>query len=653
MIRPQLRSSLAICALLTAFTLSIQLGTPCLTTLTTRLPQAVALEAGVAAAEPQEKQRRKRRVVRKKKTFKEPQPDTTLPVGTPTPAFIDQAPANALKVNRTGTYGGTLVYAEQGEVDTFNPVEPKGATSQELRRLMFSSLVTYSNASWDWRPGLADSWSVSDDKKSWRFKLRQGVRWNDGMPLTLEDLAFSFTTCFDERYSSSIQDGFRDEEGRLPTVTTEGADTLVLTSHEIDSQMLTHVGQVMIIPKHKWAEHSANGTLLQQMTNAAPASDFVGTGPFVFQEYAAAQKVVLTRNPYYWKVDARGQRLPYLDRLVIVLVKDQNLRWQKFEAGEHHLVMDIPGDHYREAQALEKNNPKKYELHRLGVNLNTYWICWNLHPGQTDEGKPYVDPAKRYWFTNKTFRHAMNHAIDREGLVKSAMQGRGKAIWGAYNVGNKLWHSKTTKKYPFDIDKANALLDGLNWKRKPGDEYRTDDRGNLIEFSMNTNVDNVIRQQMGGLIKESLRKVGVKVNFHPLNFNLLVDKLQDSHEWDVILLGWGSGVPPDPANAKNITLSRSRLHAWHPQQKTPATEWEAKVDALSAKMDRELSYEKRKEYQDEIAALMSEECPIMYLVSPNAYSAAKKSVGNLWPSVLRPQLTWNVDEIYLKDGQGR
>ncbi|MEM7163965.1 MAG: ABC transporter substrate-binding protein [Planctomycetota bacterium] len=604
-----------------------------------------------ALADPQDKKPGKRRIVRKKQTFPEPKPDLTVPIGTPSPAFVGEAPASAMKLERTGTYGGTLVYAEQGEVDTFNPVEPKGATSQELRRLMFSSLVGYSNASWKWEPQLAESWSVSDDKKTWRFKIRQGVRWNDGQPLTIADVEFSFKTCFDDRYKSSIQDGFRDEKGRLPMVAVEGDDTLVLTTHDIDSQLLTHAGQVMIIPKHKWAEQSADGTILQEMTNACDPGDLVGTGPFIFQEYIPAQKAVFTRNPYYWKIDARGQRLPYLDRVVIVLVKDQNLRWQKFEAGEHHVVMDIPGDHYREAQALEKNNRDKYQLHRLGVNLNTYWICWNLHPGSNkDSGKPYVDPKKRYWFNNKKFRHAINHAIDRQGLVKSAMQGRGKAIWGAYNVGNKLWHSKTTKKYPYDLAKANAILDELGWRKNPDDDYRTDDQGNMIEFSLNTNVDNPIRQQMGGLIKEDLRKIGVKVNFQPENFNLLVDKLQDSHEWDVILLGWGAGVPPDPANAKNIVLSRGRLHAWHPQQVTPATEWEAEVDSLVAKMDRELEYKKRKEHQDRIAELMTEECPIMYLCSPNAYSMAKKSVGNVWPSVLRPQVTWNIDQLYLIDG---
>ena len=167
---------------------------------------------------------------------------------------------------------------------------------------------------------------------------------------------------------------------------------------------------------------------------------------------------------------------------------------------------------------------------------------------------------------------------------------------------------------------------------------------------LNTNAENNIRTLVGTLIQDDLRQAGIDITFKPIDFNGLVTRLQDSHDWDMTLLGWGSGVPPDPSNSKNITLSSGRLHVWYPGQAAPATPWEARVDQLSALLDRELDDAKRKAYSDEIQVLTAENTPIIYLVAPNSYALAKKEVGNLWPSVLRPSTTWNIAHLYLKTG---
>ena len=166
---------------------------------------------------------------------------------------------------------------------------------------------------------------------------------------------------------------------------------------------------------------------------------------------------------------------------------------------------------------------------------------------------------------------------------------------------------------------------------------------------MNTNVENNLRQQVGNLLSKNLISAGLDVNFKPIIFNDLVTSLRDSHKWDMILLGWGSGVPPDPANGKNITLSSGRLHAWYPQQPEPATEWEARVDELMAMMDEELDNKVRKKYYDEVQELIGQNIPMIYLIAANSYAAVQKDrLGNLWPSLLRPMLTWNIETIWKK-----
>jgi len=583
----------------------------------------------------------------------EPEPDMTLPLAHEgvTPPDKPDLPDSAIKhVNRTGIYGGTVVYAFLGEMESFNPVEPKGTTAQELRALPFNSLLAYNNGKWEVEPELATHWEVKDDQKTWTFHIRRGVRWNDGEPLTMKDVALSFDAIFDDRYQTSAKDGFRDTQGNLPTFTIdEAANTITLVSPSVDSQFLVHVGNVSIIPAHKWQESYEDGTLMQQMTNDMEPADLVGTGPFMLKQYVPAEKVEYVRNPYFWKEDARGNRLPYLDRVIIALVKDNNLKWQKFEAGEHDLFMTFPVDHFREADAMEKKGDTRFI--RLGVALRTTWFSWNLHPGQDpDTGEHYVDPDKLYWFSNLEFRRAMNHAIDRDGVVRAAFQGRGSPIWTSFTPGNRSWHNPDVRQYPYDPDKANTMLDALGWVDQDGDGVREDDKGNTIEFQLSTNVENNVRQQVGSLIQKYFGEVGVKVNFKPITFNDLVTSLRDSHAWETMILGWGSGVPPDPANGKNITTSSGRLHVWHPQQPEPATEWEARIDELMGMMDLEFDNAVRKTYNDEIQALVAENCPIYYLVADNSYALAKPGIGNLWPSLLRPEVSWNLDELYWKPG---
>ena len=338
---------------------------------------------------------------------------------------------------------------------------------------------------------------------------------------------------------------------------------------------------------------------------------------------------------------------------MIPLVKDQNLQVQKYLAGEHDLLNNLPADRYREVSDAAKQPGSNFEVLKLGVSLNTNWISFNLHPGGNEEtGKPFVAEHKKRWFHNLEFRKAVNHALDRGGMVKSAMEGRGQPIWASITRGNLNFYCKDVVRYPYDPEKSKQMLDALGWKDTDGDGIREDDTGQKISFDLNTNVENNIRQQMCNLIKNDLAQVGIEVNFKAVDFNSLITRLRDSHEWDMILLGWGSGVPADPANSKNINRSNGRLHVWYPQQPQPSPiPWERQVDEYIGQLDRELVHEKRKAINDKIQIAVSENIPIIYLVAANAYALSKNSIGNLWPSVLRPSTTWNIEELYRRGAE--
>jgi peptide/nickel transport system substrate-binding protein len=152
-------------------------------------------------------------------------------------------------------------------------------------------------------------------------------------------------------------------------------------------------------------------------------------------------------------------------------------------------------------------------------------------------------------------------------------------------------------------------------------------------------------------LKQDWAKVGVAVVSRPVNFNELVTQLEDGHRWDAILLGWGSGVPPDPLNGKNIILSSGRLHCWHPQQASPDQPWEAEVDAIVATMSGLFEEKERIPLWHKVLEIHAQQQPQMYLYAQNGYAVWKSRVKNVRCSILRPMATYNAEELWVEDGK--
>jgi peptide/nickel transport system substrate-binding protein len=244
----------------------------------------------------------------------------------------------------------------------------------------------------------------------------------------------------------------------------------------------------------------------------------------------------------------------------------------------------------------------------------------------------------------------MSHATNREALVKLFLEGRGEPIYSDTTRANKSWYSDVPK-FPYDVAKANALLDEMGLDKKDADGVRMDADGHRVSVELMTNVENNVRVNVIGKLKDFWAKVGVEVLLRPVSFNELSTQLDDVHRFDAILLGWGSGVPPDPLNGKNIALSSGRLHAWYPQQAKPANDWEKACDDILGKMDVEPDPAKRRPLWAEFLRIQAEEQPMIYLYAANTYAASKKRVGNERATLLRPETTWNIEELWLVDGK--
>ncbi len=191
-----------------------------------------------------------------------------------------------------------------------------------------------------------------------------------------------------------------------------------------------------------------------------------------------------------------------------------------------------------------------------------------------------VDPKKLKWFRDTKFRQAVSYAIDRDSIIKSIFSGRAIPAYGFETPGNKKWFDPNVRKYPHDLDKAIALLKEIGIEKRNGDDFVTDADGNKIEFVFNTNTGNGAREKAALLIADDLKNLGFHVIFQPVEFNTLITRIDDTYDYDCILMGLQPGTSADPSDGMNTLKSSGFTHQWFPREKTPSTDWEARMDQL-------------------------------------------------------------------------
>ena len=157
----------------------------------------------------------------------------------------------------------------------------------------------------------------------------------------------------------------------------------------------------------------------------------------------------------------------------------------------------------------------------------------------------------------------------------------------------------------------------------------------------NTNIENNSRMKAAVLIQSDLQKLGFKVILQPIEFNTLIHKIDDTHDYECVLMGLGGGGA-DPAFQANVIRSDGYTHQWFPREKTPSTDWEARIDFLMNAQNKTLDFNARKKNFDEVQRILAEHQPMIFTVTPNYYAAARSDIGNLRPTSLTfYRVTWN------------
>jgi peptide/nickel transport system substrate-binding protein len=538
----------------------------------------------------------------------------------------------------SGQPGGRLIVALRSEPKTLNPVIAADGPSREVIGLMTADLIHINRASHESEPALARSWDVSADGRQYTIHLRRGIRFSDGMPFDADDVIFTFQVLLDER-SRAPQRDLLVIAGKPLEATKLDAHTVRFTLAEPYAAAERLFDSIAMLPQHQLQSAYEKGQLPQAWTLASTPSDVAGLGPFRLKQYVAGERLVLERNPHYWKVDRRDNRLPYLSEVVFSVAPNEDTQVLRFTAGESHVINRISAENF--AVLRRDQQQKQVQLYDLGPGLEYNFVLFNQNDLTSKNLSAIVE--RQRWFQEKRFRQAVSLAIDREAIVRLAYQGRATPLWGNVSPGNRRWVNAAIPHPPRSLEGAMSLL------RDAGFTFRGrslfDGSGRPVEFSLIVSSSSSQRLKMATLVQADLAELGMRVHVVPLEFRALVDRVFQTFNYEASLFGLLGG-DADPNSEINVWMSRGTSHLWSLGQREPAASWEAEIDQLMQQQMITPDYRRRKTLYDRVQAIVAENLPLVFLASPHALVAARREVGNFRPAVLDPQTLWNVEELF-------
>jgi peptide/nickel transport system substrate-binding protein len=602
-------------------------------------------------------------------------------------AVLDTQFEGVLDIDRSqgwqiGRSGGRFVLTRPGsDPRTFNGAVAAETSSTEVTDMLASTPVRRNQHTLEWEPALAESWTISEDEKTITYRLRPNLQWSDGNDLTAKDFVFTANQIIkrEDVGSNSRSSQFQAlDDGTERPLVWEYIDerTYSVTFHSVTAGILTF-SALEPYPMHIFAdvigwdeeEHGldyeyelgtdeeGNSVLTEIKPEGVDYSavtsfwgvdtdvtEIVSSGPWVIEEYVPAQRVVFAPNPNYWETDANGQQLPYLDEMVYVYVPDQDTELQRFIAGESD-GYGVRGEDY--AVLVDRQEELGFRIYNVGPSTSTNFITFNQNPieGAEDAG---IEPPQLTWLSNKTFRQAMAHLVDRDTYINNIAFGFGYPQYSFIpRFSPYYWDGADDAAFEYDPNTAAEMLDSIDYIDRDGDGWREDPDGNKISLTLSTNSGVSAREGMIELFSQEARNVGIEITPNPIDFNALVGQLVASYDWEMILIGLTGSV--DPISGQNVYPSSGNLHMIEPSQESPRRDWERRVDEAWVMANNTTDEEQRKEGFQIIQEIWIEEVPWVYTYNPALMTAVKEEFGNIYPQPISGYgLAYTSERIFVR-----
>ena len=513
--------------------------------------------------------------------------------------------------------GSELRFCLNKEPKTFDPLLVEDDASETIRYLTGGVLVRLNRETQQLEPELAVAWKVNRSSTAIRFTLRQNVRFSDGAPFTAEDVAFTIERLMDPALHSPTGDSFRSGRGNVATqVAGRYQITIVFPAPIVGLDKL--FDQVAILSAH------------------SPQKEKAVLGPYALSEYKAGSYVLLKRNPNYWRRDAAGRPLPYIESVRLEIEQNPDIEMLRLMRGEIDFINALNPEYYDRLKAQRASGIAV----DAGVSFDSEQIWFNQVPAAP------LPAYKKAWFTSTNFRRAISESINRQDLARVVFRGHARPAVSWISPANKFWFDARLAPHPFDPSDAlrRLALDGF---RLQNGTLRDRD-GHAVEFSLITNAGNSYREGMAAMIQQDLAAIGIQLNVVTLDFPSLIERITRSFNYEACLLGLVND-DLDPNAQMNVWLSSAENHQWNPNQKSPATAWEAEIDRLMRAQAAEMNAAKRKQDVDRVQEIVWQQEPFIYLVNKDALAAVSPALHNARPVTLRPQVYWNIDELWMSN----
>jgi peptide/nickel transport system substrate-binding protein len=499
-------------------------------------------------------------------------------------------------------YGDTLVEASIGDISGLIPNITSDSASHEVGGLIYSNLVR-TNKDLEVEGELAERWEISKDELTIIFHLRKGAKWHDGEEVTADDVDFTYRYMIDPKTPTAYAESFR----QVRRAEVMDRYTYRVTYEKPYAPGLLSWG-IWILPRHilepAW---KAGVDLRTTQQNRHP----IGSGPYRFVEWKTGEKIVLESNHDYFE----GR--PFINRVVYRIIPDSATIFMELKAKNIDMAGLTPIQYRRQTDypAFLK------AFHRYRYLANAYaYLGFNLRDQR---------------FQDKRVRQAMAHAINKQEIIDGVLLGLGQPAVGPYKPGT-WWYDGNVKTYPFDPERAKALLAEMGWR--PGSDGILQKDGKPFSFTIRTNQGNLVRQQTAEIIQRRLRAIGIDVKIHIVEWAAFINTFIRKKDFEAIILGWGLGNDPDQYDIWDSKMTG-------PDQLNHISYSNPKVDELLEAGRRTFDQEKRKAIYGEFQKILAEDQPVVFLYVPDALPVVSSRVRGIEPAAAG--ITYNFTKWYV------
>lgn len=408
-------------------------------------------------------------------------------------------------------------------LETLTPVLSGDVYATRVQMRVLDTLLTRNVETLEWHPLVAESWTVSDDGMRFELPIRDDVVFSDGVPLTAEDVAFSYRFIMDPRIAAPRARAFLD---RIASVTAEG-DTVVIEFAEPYFAAIDLVAALPILAEHFYGPYLESTEAAEAFNRSS--SLLFGSGPYKLEEpgaWTTGDRIELVRNDRYW-----GPVAPAFDRLVWKTIQSNAARVTEFKNGDLDRYLARPLEYrelLKEPEVLENNHRFEFDDALGGYS----YIGWNQRRG--DAATPFAD---------RRVRQAMTYLTDRQRIIDEVRLGYGTPAYGPFNPQLQQNNSDLAAR-PFDPDRARALLAEAGWIDRDGDGVLENAAGEPFEFELVYPAASEDYKRILLLLKDLYLRAGVLMEPSPTDWPIMIDLL-NKKDFDAITLGWSSGVETD------------------------------------------------------------------------------------------------------------